>query len=133
MPTTLVSSPTAEELKAIASDLSAHEHRATVQDPTVQEFEGACWNRGPLLPVPHPIETNIPTEMAPVHVNISDSQQVYCCQAKGCPEGPSSSHAAICAYVCDTYLGMKLLCPFIPITFLNFDALKLHIKQPSVP
>ena len=28
--------------------------------------------------------------MAPLHVNVSDSLWVYCCQTEGCPERPSS-------------------------------------------
>ena len=39
-PTIMASSPTAQELKAMASDLSAQEHGATALDPTAQEFEG---------------------------------------------------------------------------------------------
>ena len=89
-PTAKILSLTAQELKIMASDLSAQEGGATALDPTAQEFEGCIVRTGvPLLPVPHPIEAHIPTEMAPMHVNVCDSQWVYCCQAKRCPEGPS--------------------------------------------
>ena len=57
----MVLSPTGQELEATASDLSAQEHGATALDPTTQEFEGGMSEQGdPLLPVPHPIEADIP-------------------------------------------------------------------------
>ena len=53
---------TAKELEAMAWDLSAQEHGATVLDPTAKEFEGCVSEQGVLLlPVPHPIEADIPT------------------------------------------------------------------------
>ena len=105
-----------------------HRHAPTtmVSNLTAQQFEGGMSEQG--APLTSPQEANIPTGMAPMHVNISDSQQVYWCQAKGCPEGPSSSHATICAHVCCTHLGTKLLCPFCPIPLFNSDALKQHGK-----
>ena len=83
------------------------------------------WEQGaPPSLVPHPMEANVPTVMAPLHVNMSDTQWIYCCQVKGCPEGPLSSCVAICTQVHHTHLGMKLMCPFCPVTFTNSDALK---------
>ena len=129
-PTEMVSSPTAQEPEATATDLSAQEYEATTLDPTVQEFKGACWKRGPSLTCPHPIEADTPTTMASMWINVSDTQQVYCCQAKGYPEGPSTSHATIFFHVHHTHLGMKLTCPFCPtIFFFNFDTLKQQGKQ----
>ena len=106
-----------QELKVMASDLSAQEHGATAQG-----FEGDTSEQGDLpLPVPHSIEANIPTWMAPMCVNISDSQWVYCCSAKGCCEWSSSSPATICVHVCCAHLGMKLSCPFYPVVFFLFQ------------
>ena len=117
---------TVQELEATASDLSAQEHGATALDPTAQEFVGGMSEQGASLTFPNPIKANIPTEMASMHVNISDSQWVYHCQAEGCAEGTSSSHATIYTHVCCAHLGMKLLCPFCLVTFLNSDTLKWH-------
>ena len=108
VPRATVSNPTAQELKA------------TAPDPIVQEYEGDTLEQvPPPLHVPHPIEADIPTEMAPICINMSDTQWVYCCRA----EGPLTSHATIC-----THVGMNLSCSLCPITFSNSDALKWHGK-----
>ena len=51
----MVSSLTAQELKATASDLLAQEHRGTVLDPTAQDFKGGMLEHGapPTCPLPH--------------------------------------------------------------------------------
>ena len=59
-----------------------------------------------------------PIEMAPMHVNVSDSQWVYLWWTEGCPEGPWLSQSSICAHVCHTHLGMKLSWTFCPVPFL---------------
>ena len=46
----------------------------------------------------------------------------------GVPEGPSIFHATIFAYVCNAYLGTKLLCPLCPIMLFNTNTLKWHSK-----
>ena len=81
---------------------------------------GCIGTWGPPLP--------LPTEMAPICVNIGDTQWVYHCWVEGCPEGPSSCHATICTNVYHALLGMKLSCPFCPITFFNSNALKWQGK-----
>ena len=74
-PTAMVSHQTAKELEAIVWNL------------TVQEFKGHVRTGAPLL-VPYPIEADIPTAMAPMNVNVSDTQQVYCCQVRGALRDP---------------------------------------------
>ena len=49
----------------------------------------------------------------------------------GCSEGPSTSHATICAHVCMYHLGVRLACPTCTKTFLNLDAL-MHHKRVTV-
>ena len=84
---------------------------------------------------PLPIGADIPAEMAPMCVNVSDPQRVYHCWAEGCPEGPSSSHAAICTPVCCPHLGTKLSCSFCHVLFFLFlmpssGMASGHIKLP---
>ena len=57
--------------------------------------------------------------MIPLHINIGDAHQVYCCQVEGFPEGPSSSSAASCSHVHCTNLGTKLTCSLCPTMFLT--------------
>ena len=58
-------------------------------------------------------------------------KRVYKCQVEGCSEGPSTSHAAICAHMCWDHLGVRLACPSCTKTFLNLDALRHHKKVHS--
>ena len=95
---------------------------ATVSHSTAQEAEAPS-------PVPEPQWGNIPTEMTPLHVNVGTPTRFFCCQVKGCPEGPSSSCAAICFHVCHTHLGMKLSCPLCPIMFFNTNVSRQHSKS----
>ena len=98
-----------------------HKLRGTSLQPWTwqsKKLRGHVRRWGSPLSVSHPTEAYIPTAMGPMHVNVNDAKQVYCCQAKGCPEGLLSSHATICAHVCHTHLYMKLSCPFCLVTFL---------------
>ena len=67
-PTTMDSSPTGQEFRAMVSDLSVWSIGLQPWTQQPKSSKGACWNRGPLLPVPYPIEANIPTEMVPMYV-----------------------------------------------------------------
>ena len=69
------------------------------------------------LTYPPPQGGNILTEMTTLHVNVGDTHWVYHCWVEGCPDGPLSSHATICSYVCQAHLGMKLSCSLCPIIF----------------
>ena len=77
-----------------------------------QEHKGACKNGG------LPDATDIPREMAPFHVNVSNTQQIYYCQAEGCHKESLTSHSAICTHVYHDHLGTKLSCPLCSTTFL---------------
>ena len=68
---------------------------------------------------PKPLGGNIPAEMTSLYIKVGDAHWVYCCWVKGCPEGPSSSHAAICSHMHHTHLGMKLTCSLCPAMFLT--------------
>ena len=83
---------------------------------------------GPSLSVLQPKETAIPTEIASLYINIGDTKWILHCQVEGCPEGPSTSHATICAHVHQAHLGRKLMCPSCPSTFFNTDALRWYGK-----
>ena len=102
---------------------------ATVSDPTAQEHEEGTPEQGPSIACPLPIEANILAEMPPICVTISDIQCVYCCQAEGCSEEPSTSCTTIFAYVHHAHLGTKLSCPLCLTTFFNSNALKWQGKQ----
>ena len=128
-PSTSVALPLSKRCRlgptAMVSCLTAQETEAAALDLSVQWLDGDTSEQGdPPLPVPQPQGGNIPTEMAPLCVNIGDTNWVYHCQVEGCPEGPSSSHATICTHVHHIHLGTKLLCPLCPITFFNTDTLK---------
>ena len=100
---------------------------ATALYLTAQEHMEACQNGALLLTINQPNAANIPAEMTPIHVNVSEIQLVYYCQAEGCCEGSSTSHSTICAHVnCDN-LGTKLSCPLCSTTFYA-NALKQHGK-----
>ena len=65
MPTTTVSS------------LIAQEPEATALDPISPRGHGDMLEQGgPSTPVPQPKETDIPSKMAPLHVNIGDTKYV---------------------------------------------------------
>ena len=74
----------------------------------------------------HPaLEVAIPAHMAPLHLQLEGIKRVYKCRVEGCTEGPSTSHAAICAHVPREHLGMRLACPSCAKTF-NWDTLRHH-------
>ena len=58
-------------------------------------------------PVAWPLGSDIPAEMTPLCIKIGNAHWVYHCWVKGCPEGPSSSSAAICSHVHCTHLDNK--------------------------
>ena len=103
--------------------------RLWLQTQKSKSWRGHVGTGDPPSLVSHLIEANIPTAVAPMCINVSDTQWVYCCWVEGCPEGPLSSYAAICAHGHHAHLGTKLTCPFCPVTFINSNALKWHDKQ----
>ena len=56
-------------------------------------------------------EEAIPVHMQPLCIQLGGVKWVYRCQVEGCREGPSTSHATICAHVCKVHLGVGLVCP----------------------
>ena len=84
-----------------------HMPSTVVLDPTARVWDYIFWPDSPRVQggmleqgaLPHPIKANIPTEMVPIGVNISDTQWVYCCQAEGHSEGPPPP-APPCAPMC---------------------------------
>ena len=112
---------------------------AMVLHPTAQKTEAAVLDTsewGPSLTCAQPQGGDIPAEMTPLHINVGDTHQVYCCQVGGCPEGPPSSYATICAHVCHTHLDMKLSSPLYPFTFLtpmpSYGMVSGHIYGPNL-
>ena len=79
-------------------------------------------------PVPQPLGSDIPAEMIYLHINVGGAHWVYCCWVEGCPDGPFSSHAIICSYMCYAPLGIKLTCSLCPSMFFNTDVLRWHGK-----
>ena len=64
---------------------------------------------------------------APLH-SVGGIKWVYWCQVDGCKEGPSTSHATICAHVCKVHLGMGLVCPSCGKSFFKLDTFWWHKK-----
>ena len=91
-------------------------HTAMVSCPTAQEAK---------VPpsVPQPLGYDLPTKIIPLHINIRGPHWVYHWEVKGCPEGPSPYHAAICSIMHHVHLGMKLTCSFCPTMFFNTNAI----------
>ena len=54
---------------------------------------------------------------------------VYQCWVEGCKEGPSTSHATICAHVCKVHLGVGLVHPSCSKSFFNPDTFWHHKKK----
>ena len=112
---------------------------ATVSSSTAQDYclrphgfkaQGRHVRAGGLLSIHSSVQrvAAIPAEMAPLCINIGDTKQIYCCQVKGCPEGPLTSWDAICFLVYCAHLGNKLTCPSCTHTFFNTDTLQQHGK-----
>ena len=111
MPTATVSNLTAQELETMVLDL------------TVQDCEGCMLEQEDLLvcPIPHQGQ-----------YTCWDGTHVY--QHKWHPAEVSLldwgvhwetlTCATMCTHVCHAHLGMKLSCPFCPITFFNSNTLK---------
>ena len=49
--------------------------------------------------VPPVLEGEILANMQPLHIQLGGIKRVYRCQVEGCREGPSTSHATICAHI----------------------------------
>ena len=81
-PSSTISHPPPQESK---------ESEASV--PAEQALESAS------LTVPPALEEEIPVHMQPLCIQLGDIKKVYRCQAEGCKEGPSTSHATICAHM----------------------------------
>ena len=74
-------------------------------------------------------EKVIPANMQPLCIQLGDIKQVYRCQVEGCREGPSTSHATICVYVCKVHLGVGLVCPSCSRSFFNLNTFQHHKKS----
>ena len=61
--------------------------------PAVQALESSS------LTVPLVLEEEIPSHMQPLHIQLGGIKRVYRSQVEGCKEGPSTSHATICAHM----------------------------------
>ena len=116
-PTATTSKLPPQESKEAAPEVSA---------PVVEEVKLAL--EAPSLAVLQALEVAIPTHTAPLHLQLGGVKRVYKCCVEECSEGPSTSHAAICAHVCGDHLGVRLACPSCAKTFLNSDALSHHRK-----
>ena len=70
-----------------------------------------------------------PANMTPLHLNVGGIKRVYECQVVWCSDRPSTSRVAICTHVCWDHLGVKLVCPSCPWSFLKSDVLRQHKKK----
>ena len=75
---------------------------AVVASPTAQESEA-------ITPKPEGgtsvSKEEIPAEMEPLRINVGNTKWAYHCHVEGCPEGPSTSQAAIYSHVHQAHLG----------------------------
>ena len=78
---------------------------------------------------PSVLEGEIPAEMQPLHIQLGGIKRVYRCQVEGCREGPSTSHATMCAQMCKVHLGVGLVCPLYNKSFFNPDTFRCHKKS----
>ena len=78
--------------------------------------------------VPPVLEEEIPAHMQPLCIQLGCIKRVYQCQVEGCKEGPSTSHATICAHVRKVHLGVGLVCPSCGRSFFNPDTFRHHKK-----
>ena len=74
-------------------------------------------------------EKAIPTHMQPVCIQLGGIKWVYQCQVEGCKEGPSTSHATVCTYVCKVHLEVGLVCPSCSKSFFHLDIFWCHKKS----
>ena len=77
---------------------------------------------------PSVLEREIPANMQPLCFQLGGIKHVYRCQVEGCREGPSTSHATICAHVSRVHLGVGLVCPHCNKSFFNPDTFR-HQKK----
>ena len=94
--------------------------------PTVGGVELAL--EAPSSAIFQALEVAIPNPIAPLFLQLGGIKRVYKCWVEGCSEGPSTSHAAICAHMHRDHLEMRLACLSSAKTFLNSDALRHHRK-----
>ena len=81
------------------------------------------------LTAPSVLEGEIPGQYAtPSHSVGGALSRVYRCQIEGCREGPSTSHATICAHVWRVHLGVGLVCSLCNKSFFNPDTFRCHKK-----
>ena len=78
---------------------------------------------------PEALEVAIPAHMTPLWLQLWDIKGAYKCQIEGYTEGPSSSHAAICAHIHRQHLGVRLACPSCNKTFFNLVTLRCHKNE----
>ena len=76
-----------------------------VPGPAIQALESTS------LTAPSVSEGEIPANMQPLHIQLGGIKHVYQCQVEGCREGPSTSHATICAYMQKAHLGWGWCAP----------------------
>ena len=80
------------------------------------------------LTAPSVLEGEILANMQPLHVQLGGIKRVYRCQVEGCREGPSTSHATICAHIKGVHFGVGLVCHLCGKSFFNTDAFRCHKK-----
>ena len=80
------------------------------------------------LTVPSVLEGEIPANMQPLCIQLGGIKRVYRCQVEGCREGPSTSHATICAHIYRVHLGVGFMCPLCNKSFFNHDTFRCHKK-----
>ena len=98
-----------------------------VSGPTVDIPEQASEVASPAtLPAS---EQTLPAGMQPLCIQLGGIKQVYQCWVEGYKEGPSTSHATICAHVCKVHLGVGLVCPSWSKSFFNPDTFWHHNKS----
>ena len=74
-------------------------------------------------------EEVLSANIQPLHIQLGGIKRMYRCWIEGCTEGPSTSHATICAHVCRVHLGVGLVCPSCGKSFFNLDTLQCHKKS----
>ena len=83
----------------------------------------------PSSTAPSVLEGEIPANVQPLSIQLGGIKRVCRCQVEGCREGPSTSHATICAHMCRVHLGVGLVCPLCNKSFFNPDTFRHHKKS----
>ena len=107
---------------ATASDLPAQEH-----------VEGMPEQGASLLPPPKHIAADIPADIAPICINVGDTQWVHCCLAEGCSEEPSTSHATQSVLMCTVPIWAQTCCAPCAQSFLILMAWSGMVIGHTVP